>query len=172
MPVYVIDIVSMVIFQPILVKLSEEWNDSKYDNFKRRILKPCGVVLGVSMIALAGGYLLGIPVLSFLYGVDLNNYKSELLILLIGGAALGYIGLFTSILTIIRKQNYLMISYVVLLILALLPLNSIVARFGMIGAAVANTFLLLILMMVLLIGTCAFVKKEQRRNNTEGRYNK
>lgn len=160
MPVFVIDIVSMVIFQPLLVNLSDEWNESKYDVFNRRIIRLCGVVLGVSLVVLAGGYLLGIPILSILYGVDLKPFKFELMILLLGGSALGFIGLFTSVLTIIRKQKYLMISYVITSVVALLSLNGIVSRYGMIGAATANTVLLLLLVLELFLGMCVFIRNE------------
>ena len=163
MPIFVIDIVSVIIFQPLLVRMSEYWNDAKYLKFSISIVKLSGVVIGVSIAVLLGGYWLGIPVLSLVYGVNLNEYKQELMILLIGGLALGFIGLFTSVLTIIRRQKYLMWSYVVLSIVAVIILNRIVMIYGLYGAAIANTALLIALMLALMIGSIIFMKKDMIR---------
>lgn len=164
MPIFVIDIVSVVIFQPLLVKMSEDWNYANYSKFARRIIKLCGLVIGVSIVVLMAGYWFGIPVLSIVYGVNLSEYKQELMILLIGGSALGFIGLFTSVLTIIRRQRYLMWSYVLLSIVAVITLNRIVMAYGLHGAAVANTVLLLVLMLALMIGSLIFINKAYKSN--------
>ena len=51
--------------------------------------------------------MLGIPVLSVVYGVDLAGYKTELMVLLLGGGFLAYTSFYQMILTVIRRQNWL-----------------------------------------------------------------
>ena len=157
MPVFVIDLVSAIIFQPLLVKMSQEWNCRKYNGFISRILKLCVVILLITGICLAGAYFLGIPVLSWMYGVDLSPYKLEFMLLLVGGGALGFIGLFTSVLTIIRRQKYLMGAYVAVSLVAMLSLNEIVIRKGILGAAMANMVFLIGLSLILSVGTIFFI---------------
>ena len=162
MPVFVIDLVSAIIFQPLLVKMSQEWNCSKYKGFISRILKLCVVILLITVICLAGAYFLGIPVLSWMYGADLSPYKLEFMLLLVGGGALGFIGLFTSVLTIIRRQKYLMGAYVAVSLVAILSLNKIVISKGILGAAIANMVFLLGLSLILSVGTIFFISRWKR----------
>lgn len=100
----------------------------------------------ITIVCIIGAYFWGIPVLSWLYNTDLQLYKTELLILLIGGGFLGLSGLFTTVITIIRYQKKLMWNYAAMALLAYFFSRSIVDKYGMIGAA--------ILYMVLMGGVC------------------
>ena len=64
-------------------------------------------MIGLTVFVLAGGFVLGIPVLSVVYGVDLAGYKTELMVLLLGGGFLAYTSFYQMILTVIRRQNWL-----------------------------------------------------------------
>ena len=121
----------------------------------------------ISIVVLGGGFLLGVPILSLIYGVDLKPYKQELMILLLGGAALGFIGLFISVLTIMRKQKYLMLVYVTVSLAALVTMNIMVTKYGMLGGACWNTGLLIILGILLGIGCGYNMKKRYMKSTNE-----
>ncbi len=167
MPVFVIDLLSVIIFQPLLVQLSADWNGKHFGKFFSVIGKLCVLILGLSIAVLLGGYLLGIPVLSLLYGVDLAAYKTEFMLLMAGGSALGYIGLFTSVLVIIRRQNYLMGSYLLVSLSAVFMLKQITLTYGIRGAAFANMMCLIILCLLLMAGSIFFIIREYRKNDTK-----
>lgn len=42
------------------------------------------ITIGLGIVCLVGAFLLGIPVLSLVYGVDLTSYKVDLLIIITG----------------------------------------------------------------------------------------
>ena len=92
---------------------------------------------------------LGIPILSILYGTGdmLYRYKSVLLIIIIGGGfnALAYV--MDDIITIFRKQKYVMISYVLSWLFCKLSIKYLMINFGLNGAAIAFAMSMLILML-------------------------
>lgn len=86
--------------------------------FLHRVVRQHIIIIILTLFTLIGGYFLGIPVLSAIYKTDLCNYKSELLILLIGGGLLAISGFVVILITLIRKQKYLSWGYAFIAVLA------------------------------------------------------
>lgn len=142
MPVFVIGLLNSFIFNPMLYKMTVLWNEGKTKSFVIQTVIQSGLVAVITIICIGGAYLLGIPVLSWLYNTDLAPYKTELLILLLGGGFLGLSGLLNAFITIIRYQKRIMWGYAFIAVLAFLFSNKIVAEYEMIGAAVLYTALM------------------------------
>jgi O-antigen/teichoic acid export membrane protein len=151
MPVFVIGLLNGFIFNPMLYNMSILWNEGKRKRFVIKTLLQIGIILVITAICLIGAYLIGIPILSALYNTDLSSYRSELLILLLGGGFLGISGLLNTVITIIRFQDSLMWGYTVVAALALLFSRQIVEKYEMIGASILYTVLMGILCVVFLI---------------------
>lgn len=151
MPVFVIGLLNGFIFNPMLYNMSILWNEEKRKRFVIKTLLQIGIILVITAICLIGAYLIGIPILSALYNTDLSSYRSELLILLLGGGFLGISGLLNTVITIIRFQDSLMWGYTVVAALALLFSRQIVEKYEMIGASILYTVLMGILCVVFLI---------------------
>lgn len=142
MPVFVIGLLNNFIFNPMLHQLSILWNEKKTRAFVMKTVRQVGIVVIITGVCIIGAYLLGIPVLSWLYNTDLAAYKTELLILLLGGGFLGLSGLLNAVITIIRYQKKLMWGYAGVAILAYVFSNVIVEKYEMMGAAVLYTVLM------------------------------
>lgn len=151
MPVFVIGLLNGFVFNPMLYNMSILWNEGKRKRFVIKTLLQIGIILVITAICLIGAYLIGIPILSALYNTDLSSYRSELLILLLGGGFLGISGLLNTVITIIRFQDSLMWGYTVVAALALLFSRQIVEKYEMIGASILYTVLMGILCVVFLI---------------------
>ena len=162
MPVFVIGLLNNFIFNPMLYKLSMMWNDGRVGQFVRKILLQSLIVAGITLVCIIGAFLLGVPVLSWLYNTDLAPYKVELLLLLLGGGFLGLSGLLNAVITIIRYQKSLMWGYAVVALLALVCSNRIVGMYGMMGAAVLYTLLMAIL-CVIFVGLFAYGVMKQKK---------
>lgn len=135
LPVSTINLVIGFIFHPMLTKMASKWNEKKYNEFLKMILLILGGVVGVTIVALIGAYFLGIPVLSFLYATDLTEFKSALLILLIGGGLhAANISMYYA-LSVMRKQNWVMIMYGITFIVSLFVPNKLVLNYAINGAA-------------------------------------
>ena len=149
MPVFVIGLLNSFIYQPILVQMALQWREHDYYGFIRRIRKQIGIIAVITTVCLAGAYVLGIPVLSLLYHTDLSAYKAELIILLLGGGFLAMTGFFSVLLTIMRKQKWILYGYAFASIIAILVTGRVVRKFELAGAAMIYTILIGMLMAVL-----------------------
>lgn len=163
MPVYVISVLNTFIYQPILTKLAIFFEEKKYKEFLRLFSRQFAVICGLVICVLAGGYLLGIPVLSLLYNTDLSAYKMPMMVLLLGGgflAASGYLGV---VVTIMRRQNWLMIGYVLSALIALVAAKPLVLSQGAMGAAVLYTCIVFGQMVIFGVIFAVFYAKDRRK---------
>lgn len=145
MPVFVIGLLNGFIFNPILYKISALWNQNKIKEFLSRVVVQVVIIVLITFICIIGAYIIGIPVLSLLYNTDLSSYKTELMLLLLGGGFLGLTGLLSTVITIIRCQTGLLYGYGLVALLAFVFSNPIVSKFQMRGAALLYVFLMLLL---------------------------
>ncbi|MDE7310324.1 MAG: lipopolysaccharide biosynthesis protein [Eubacterium sp.] len=145
MPVFVIEMLNGFIYQPSLVKATLEWKEGRVQKLESRARKQELILLAIITLCLAAADLVGIPVLSALYGTDLNAYKAEFLILLLGGGMFAYVGYYCVLLTIMRRQSLVMYGYIGVSVLAFFMFHVIVKYYGILGAAIFYTVLMTLL---------------------------
>lgn len=163
MPVFVIGLLNSFMYQPVLVQMASQWKNKDMKEFIGRIGKQLGIITLITIICLVGAYLIGIPVLSALYNTDLCNYKSELLILLLGGAFLAVIGFATVLLTTMRKQKWILYAYIITAILTFIFTDKAVALYGAVGAAYSFLTVMGLLSTVLIILIVIFLNSVEHQ---------
>lgn len=151
MPVFVIELLNNFLYQPKLIEISRCWNENDLKRFLNFVLRQCITLFVVIFICEIGAYVMGIPVLSFMYNTELIEYKSILLILLLGGGMLAFIGFFAVLLTVMRKQDWMMYGYLIVAVITKLFMPNIVLKYGVHGAAIAFVVSLFMLAIVLLL---------------------
>lgn len=166
MPVFVIGLLNNFIFNPIVAKMSFMWNEKNIKSFKKLLLIQMTIIFAITAICEIGAYLIGIPVLSIMYNTDLTPYKTELLILLMGGGFLALSGLFVTIITIMRLQKMLLWGYGVVSILAYIASPIMIERYNISGATILYLFLMIILCIIFIVPLLYGIKKETH-NKTE-----
>lgn len=139
MPVFVIGLLSRFIYQPMIGKMALLWHKGELRKFLTMVGKQSGIMVGLTVFVMVGGFLLGIPALSIVYGVDLTGYKAELMVLLLGGGFLAYTSFYQMILTVIRRQNWLIAGYILGYVLFLLLGRWTVEQGGILGVSVFYT---------------------------------
>lgn len=165
MPVFVISLLSQFVYQPVISKMALLWHEKKISQFNKLIFRQIGLILLLSIAAIIGGYLLGIPVLSIIYGVDLTEYKKALVILLIGGGALAIVNFLQMIITVARKQKLLIIGYLLAFLLFVFGGKTITERFGMIGISVFYTVVVIVLGAVFTVLTIGIIRQSRNGDN-------
>lgn len=160
MPVFVISLLSQFVYQPVISKLAMLWHESKLQEFNKLIFRQVGLIFGLSAAAVVGGYLLGIPVLSLIYGVNLEEYKTALVILLLGGGALAFVNFLQMIITVARKQNLLNIGYILAFLAFVLLGKMVVQESGIIGISVFYTVVVLGIGIIFGIITVLIIKRK------------
>lgn len=156
LPVFAIMLFNNFIYQPMIKGLGDLWAANEKIIFKRRVFKQCLIVVGLTIIILFTGLLLGLPILSLLYNIDLSPYKMEFAILLIGGGFFALASYLIVPITTIRKQNYIAGGYLIVAILSLLLGRVLVVEYEMLGAAllylIVNAILVVTYIIVLIVG--------------------
>ncbi|WP_270500614.1 hypothetical protein, partial [Holdemanella porci] len=77
MPATLVSLAIQYFIQPYLQNLTALYNDSNKKGFNQLIFKLLLLTIGLGIVCVIGAYLLGIPVLSLVYGVDLTLYKRD-----------------------------------------------------------------------------------------------
>ncbi|MBR7071789.1 MAG: hypothetical protein IKI29_06490, partial [Clostridia bacterium] len=75
MPAFFINLLSLFIFRPQLVSLSEKWATKDYIGFGKTIKWLYIWILIFTIVTMAVGFVMGIPVLNVLYNTNLNEYR-------------------------------------------------------------------------------------------------
>lgn len=149
MPVFVIELLSTFLYQPMIVNLSVRWNQGETGKIAKGLLRQILIIVGLTIICVSGAYLVGIPVLSLLFGTDLQEYKKELLLMVSGGGGLAIANFMVVLLTMMRKQIYVIICYVIVALSAVVLLPKTVIYYHTRGAAIMNDILITVLFVLL-----------------------
>lgn len=159
MPNMVINLFSGIIFKPMQTAMAVNYYEKKYKNFWHIISKMILIITGFTFVCEVGAYILGIPVLSWLYGVNLKEYKLTLLLLLCGGVNEINI-IFYYVLAIMRKQKYMTILYIIVCLVSFLIMDTMTGRMGLMGASLGYLILVSLLAALLLV----YIIIQTRRN--------
>ena len=152
-----------IVFRPLLTKMAIEWNDGRMTQFLKIVLMMLGGLFVMSIVVLLAAWLFGIPVLSLLYGVGLNDYKLELIVLIIGGFLYTFSNVFDNALIVMRKQYLLLISYLFSWIFVNVTVKSLVSSMGLMGASISYTLSMGVFCIITMLIFVVNYKKLQRK---------
>ena len=147
MPVFFMSLIILIV-RPLITKLAILWNKKEYKEFSLIIKRLLGFLSLGGLFVTFITYLFGVPVLSLIFGVDLNKYVFSFTILIFSGVLYALAIVFENILTIVRKQHLLVGLYVVLLVITKLVTEPFIYRYHMLGASLG----FLIVMIAYLVG--------------------
>jgi O-antigen/teichoic acid export membrane protein len=153
-PVFVIGLLAGFIFNPILLNMSLLWYNHERKAFSHRIRKQILYIFLITLGTVVVGYFIGLKVLSVLYNANLTGFTYEFVVLLISGGFLAVSSLCIILLTIIRKQVYVLVVYSIAAICAMLLFPIAVEHSGINGAVLTYaliTFATSIFMLCILI---------------------
>lgn len=149
MPVFVIQLLGMFVYQPVLVRMTLSWNSADQKGFLRDFLRITAGLLIIAALCLGGAYVLGIPVLSALYATDLSALKPELLLILAGGVFLAMNSFYSAVLTLMREQNRIPFMYLAGAVLSLILTPHFVEISGIMGAVISFVLIMAIVCALL-----------------------
>lgn len=135
MPTSVINLASGFLFKPILTTLATHFAEGRLKEFAVLMGKLSGGVVLITAVCLAGGALLGLPVLSVVYGFDLTGYLTELEILILGGGFNAAGILLYYAMTVMRRQKAILLCYGITSVATLAVSTPAVRQWGLMGAA-------------------------------------
>ena len=156
------------VYKPLLVRMATIWSDpAKRRRFDLIILMIVGVALAVTAAAAAFMNWLGIPVMSFMYGVDFEQFRGLALIMVCAGGVTATIDFLYQVITVLRMQHTVMRLYLITFAFAaFVPL--LLVNFTGLPGAVIGYLIVMCILLVLLVGEYAqirgsFARDDERR---------
>lgn len=163
MPAFVIMILNNFIYQPIIRQLGQLWNEKRYDVFLKRVLMQYIIVFGITVVVVIGGAWIGLPVLSWIYGIDLISFRTCFILLLVGGGVYALVSFIMVPLTTMRFQNCISFGFGGVTIVTLLCGKWMVYRWGIIGASIL--YVSINFLLVIYLTLCFFYKLWKERKS-------
>ena len=158
MPATVLVLLGQFIIHPFLMILKEKFLQSK-KAFLLLTMKLAGIILILGVLAIVVAYIFGIPVLSFLYNLDLSIYLNDLIVVIIGAIFYEVSVIFSTSLTIMRSTFSQLLIYVVVSVLSFISANYLVLNFEIFGAVLSYMLMMFLLMILYLIVFLFILKK-------------
>lgn len=125
LPVFVITLLNQFLYQPFIKKLGDLWKDRLFKLFRYYIIRQCIFVIAITMIFLIACIWIGLPLLSLVYQTDLTLYRTEFVLLSLGGSLYALSYYLTVPITIMRRQEIIAVTYFIVSVLV-----SLLNRFG------------------------------------------
>ncbi|BFK64665.1 lipopolysaccharide biosynthesis protein [Dorea formicigenerans] len=160
MPASVLTLV-YIVFRPLLTQMAIAWSKKEKKVFLQIIIKMLACLIVVACIILLGSAILGIPVLSLFYGIDLSKYKVHLLVVILGGCFCTLSYVFDNALVVIRKQYLLVVAYIITWVYVKAVSNLLIKKAGMLGAVslYASSMFMFVCVTVVIFIVC--LKREE-----------
>lgn len=148
MPGTVVSLCGQYITAPVLNQMVCLYQEKKYKSFNNLVFKIVGLLIFLGILIEICAWLLGIPVLSIIYGINLNAYKIDLILILVGALFYAVAGIISNALITMRKNNVQLIIYIIDALLGAAICYFLILKMGIHGATYG--YLLTMLVHVLL----------------------
>lgn len=160
-PTSIIALVSSIIFMPMYTKISQDWYKKRYKDFLKKITNVIIFICLFTVVVLIIAYFLGIPVLSFVYNVELAKYKCQFLLLVLSGGIVSISWLLVYLLTVFNRQILLAYIYGFVSIISNLLTNYFVKEAAIEGASLS--YFLSTLLINLLLVCCVVLEYKKMK---------
>lgn len=159
-------------FRPLITSMAIAFGKQEFKRIYKILGIICIIITGGEIVILVASYLLGIPILSIIYGTGdaLLPYKIPLLIVVIGGGVNSLATILDNVIVIFRKQHLLIISYLITFIVTHFISSGLVEEYGINGAAIAfliSMLVLLFLVVLIFMYSIKSCKKDISNNSIE-----
>ena len=151
-PAHTILMISAFVYKPQLVRLARIWDDpEKRHRFDLLVLAMIGVIaLTTGVMALFMGTI-GIPMLNLMYGLDFEQFRSLVYVMVGTGGVCACVDFLYQIITVLRAQSEVTLYYGAAFAFSV-PVSMLLVNFaGLSGAVVGSLVCMAILLLLLLL---------------------
>lgn len=171
-PAHAILLIVSMVYKPLLLRLANAWESPDGRRQFNLILGAVlGCVVGVTVFMLVFMGWVGVPIMSFMYGVDFEPFRIPLYIMIVAGGITAAIDFLCQVITVQRKQNKIMKLYVVTFAVSVVSSFALIHLFGLLGAVAAYAIemaVLLVLMVLQITNIRARAMEKSRARRAEG----
>ena len=139
-------------YKPMLTRMADAWNDlSRRRRFDILIFAALGVVALITLVVLFVMAAIGIPVMSFLYGVDFEQFRNFAYLMIAAGGITGGIDFLYQVFTVMRRQGAVTKLYIITFAFSLAILSMLIRVSELRGAVIGYLIIMAILLVLLLL---------------------
>lgn len=134
MPITLLTLFISFVLQPNVVNLSELLKKKKIKEFTKIVSKIDFITFTLGILFIVSSYLIGIWVLNTVFGININNFRIDLTIMVIGAVANAFVSIYVNLLIILRRFKGQFYTLLVTNILAVILSVYLIDKLAMLGS--------------------------------------
>lgn len=134
MPITLLTLFISFVLQPNVVNLSELLKKKKIKEFTKIVSKIDFITFTLGILFVVSSYLIGVWALNTVFGIDINNFRIDLTIMVIGAVANAFVSIYVNLLIILRRFKGQFYTLLVTNILAVILSIYLIDRLAMLGS--------------------------------------
>lgn len=134
MPITLLTLFISFVLQPNVVNLSELLKEKKIKEFTKIVSKIDFITFTLGILFVVSSYLIGVWALNTVFGIDINNFRIDLTIMVIGAVANAFVSIYVNLLIILRRFKGQFYTLLVTNILAVVLSVYLIDRLAMLGS--------------------------------------
>lgn len=134
MPITLLTLFISFVLQPNVVNLSELLKKKKIKEFTKIVSKIDFITFTLGILFVVSSYLIGVWALNTVFGIDINNFRIDLTIMVIGAVANAFVSIYVNLLIILRRFKGQFYTLLVTNILAVVLSVYLIDRLAMLGS--------------------------------------
>ena len=159
MPITLLTLFISFVLQPNVVNLSELLKKKKIKEFTKIVSKIDFITFTLGILFVISSYLIGVWVLNIVFGIDINNFRIDLTIMVIGAVANAFVSIYVNLLIILRRFKGQFYTLLVTNILAVVLSAYLIDRLAMLGSVLIFMIISFLQAIILL-----FIYKRSLKN--------
>ena len=165
-PAHAILLTSGFIYKPMLLKMANAWADpTKRKKFDLIIVVMFVIIVGITVVVAGAMSWFGLAIMSFLYGIDFEQYRGLCFVMLAAGGVTAGIEFLYQVITVLRRQRAVTKLYLITFGFSLFVPVLLVNFTGLPGAVIGYLIVMCIL-LVLLVSEYASIRMDLHRKLT------
>ena len=165
-PAHAILLTSGFIYKPMLLKMANAWADpTKRKKFDLIIVVMFVIIVAITVVVAGAMSWFGLAIMSFLYGIDFEQYRGLCFVMLAAGGVTAGIEFLYQVITVLRRQRAVTKLYLITFGFSLFVPVLLVNFTGLPGAVIGYLIVMCIL-LVLLVSEYASIRMDLHRKLT------
>lgn len=159
MPATIILLLGQFIIHPFLTKISDSINNNDKKTLGKIVKGFIMTILFLGLLATICAWVIGIPVLELIYGINLNEYRINLVFILIGASLYGITSIISNILIAMRHNKIQTIILSIFSIITFVVAYFLTNNYGLMGATLTYLIIMGISCIIFVILICYYITK-------------
>lgn len=164
MPTFILNLL-FAILRPLMTELADKWIKQETKAFFKQVSLIAALLVGIGLLGMILAYFIGPAVLSYVFGVQLRHYQLELVLLIAAGIFNVLATMIDNLMTIFRKQSYLLWIYILTFGLSKLLTYPLIIANGIYGAALSFLCMMFIYFLLSLLVFILILKQVRPSTN-------